>query len=177
MADFAHIHERDTNLQWNLFSYFSTFTSLVQGHLKASNHLSFFLFLYSEQSGARPEPRETWHHSDLRLSYNILNALANSHDHTSRQLLPCCTWTCHPCNLCSTSTGDNLCPVYFRKWVHFLLCHLCNLFGMSKGSSNQYPTLEVCIMHKNNIINFFLATWLSTFVTRWLNVSSIYSPN
>ena len=33
-----------------------------------------------------------------------------------------------------------MCPVYFRQQAHFLLYHPCILYGMSKGSSHQYPT-------------------------------------
>ena len=44
----------------------STFASLVKGHLKACNHLSFFSLLYSRKPSARPESRATWHLAALR---------------------------------------------------------------------------------------------------------------
>ena len=36
------------------------------------------------------------------------------------------------------SLGNNVRPVYFRKQMHFLLCHSCNLCGLSKESYSQY---------------------------------------
>ena len=95
MAKLPYIQKRDMNLQWNLFSsfstfmyraisrhqitlifpHYSTFASIVQSYLKASNHLKFFLLLYlydsginsgssqppnPGQSGTRPVPKAKW---------------------------------------------------------------------------------------------------------------------
>ena len=48
----------------------------------------------------------------------------------------CCTWT-HLLLACTHTIymtllfRKNLCLVYFRKIVHFLLCHICNICGIS----------------------------------------------
>ena len=55
---------------------------------------------------------------------------------------------CHPQNACEPPTYAiyaasllwDLRHSYFRQLVDFLLCHPCNLRGISKGSESQYPT-------------------------------------
>ena len=51
MAEFTYTQGQDTNLQGNLFFSFSTLTRLVQGLLKALNHLNFFSLLCFRESG------------------------------------------------------------------------------------------------------------------------------
>ena len=106
-------------------SCFSAFMSLIQGHLKVSNHLSFSSLLNPGQSGTRQEPRATWHlvaifHSlcfsaHLSLLYDILDTHANSCGYASCPPSNHCTWTClllacHPCNLSGTLVREQPMP-------------------------------------------------------------------
>ena len=117
------------------FSSFSTFTRLVQGHLKASNHLSFSSLLNPGQSGTRPEIRAMLclvaafpgllFSAHLCWLYNIPDTHTNSRGHISSLPSMCYMWTylllaSYPHNLHSTSAGQYLRPVYFRKQVYFL---------------------------------------------------------
>ena len=112
---------------------FSTFASLVQGHLKASKHPHFSTFasiLYLRLFSIS-QPRALWHNArdqsnvtsssyllgsslvstHLCWLYNIPNDHANSRGHSSSLPPTQYTWTlllrvCHPFNLHSTSTGE-----------------------------------------------------------------------
>ena len=97
--------------------------------------------------------------------YSFSRRQRNPRGHTCRLwIVHTSCLACHPCNFwgntCILFTLRNRCisfyathityaafpqrhqhPVYFRKQVHILLCHPCNLCGMSKESSSWYPTL------------------------------------
>ena len=152
MAEFAHTHTHTHRcdgmvLLWSLSVSFS-FMGLVQGHLKASNHLSFSSLLYSGQSESRPEPRVMWLlvsvFSGLLFTqlYNILDTHANSpvchlHIACGHTFFKQATHAIYA----ALPLGNNLHLVFFRKRVHFILCCPCNLCGISARASTSYAFL------------------------------------
>ena len=123
-----------------------TFASIIQSHLKISNHLSFSSSLYSGQSGARPELWALWR--VIAVFRGLLSGLSLSllviwYSGRPRKFswshLPYVAYALHVDLPPSHATHANyavfppgrLCPVYF--W------HPHILRGMLKVSSSQYP--------------------------------------
>ena len=133
------------------FGLSASLTWLVQGHLKALNHLSFSSLHYTGQSGARPEPRATWRLIVLlpifilpgiksSLVHIFLDAYTNSRGHISHLHIA----HGHASSLHVTHAiyvvllqGNNLFPVYFRKQVYLLWhpCNLCSIFAGEQPAS------------------------------------------
>ena len=134
--------------------------SLKQGHLKASNHLSFSVLLYLHeshtsqasllwavwlkaraQSDMVPSSSLSWSSLSVFLLcsaqvkilsdlYNFLDAHANPHGATSHlHVAHRHTSFKHTTHVIYVALplGNKLHPVYFRKYVYFLLCHPHNL--------------------------------------------------
>ena len=80
-----------------------------------------------------------WNFSEFLLHSARVEIFPDLHNFPDAQANPLGQTSClhvargHPHNLHDTSAGKQCVS-------HFLSCHPCNLCGMSKGSSNQYPT-------------------------------------